>query len=52
MSKLFKKEEMDDVNDIDNTLSHIKAALIYKGIDFGCLFAEATEDDESKPQKK
>lgn len=52
MSKLFQKEEMEDINDIDNTLANIKAALIYKGIDFGCIFAEATEDDETKPQKK
>jgi len=52
MSKLFKKEEMDDINDIENTLSYIKAALIYKGIDFGCIFAEPSEEDDTKPQKK
>jgi len=43
---------MDDINDIDNTLCSIKAALIYKGIDFGCIFAEINEDDDTKPQKK
>lgn len=52
MSKLFKNDELDEFNEIDFTLSNIKAALIYKGIDFGCVFAEATEDDESKPKKK
>ena len=43
---------MEDINDIDNTLANIKAALIYKGIDLGCIFTEATEDDETKPHKK
>jgi len=35
---------------VDQTLQHIKAALIYKGVDFGIVFAEVASDD-SKPAR-
>lgn len=39
-SKLFTKSEINSVSEVDQTLQHIKAALIYKGVDFGVVFAE------------
>lgn len=39
-SKLFTKSEINSVSEVDLTLTHIKAALIYKGVDFGIIFAE------------
>lgn len=39
-SKLFTKNEVNAVSEVDHTLQHIKAALVYKGVDFGIVFAE------------
>jgi hypothetical protein len=39
---------MRDINEIDGTLNLIKAALIYKGIDFGVIFAENNLDEDDK----
>ena len=44
--KLFHEVEMRDINEIDGTLNLIKAALIYKGIDFGIIFAENNLDED------
>jgi hypothetical protein len=43
-SKLFTLSEFKDVSEVDQTLSAIKSALIYKGVDFGIIFAEANDD--------
>ena len=51
MSKLFMKDEVTDISEVDQTLSYLKAALIFKGIDFGIIFAEDTGEDEKKPSK-
>ena len=40
INKLFSEVETSELSDIDVTLSHIKAALIYKGLDFSIIFAE------------
>ncbi len=42
---------MKTISDVDQTLQHIKAALIYKGIDFGIVFAEAQEDETGQNLK-
>lgn len=42
--KLFQKNERREVTEVDETLSLIKAALIYKGVDFSIIFAEASDD--------
>jgi hypothetical protein len=39
-NKLFHETEMKDVNEIDGTLTLIKACLIYKGMSFDALFNE------------
>ena len=44
MNKLFRAEEQREVDEIDQTLSQIKAALVYKGLDFGVIFAEQADD--------
>lgn len=40
-AKLFTKSEVQAVSEVDQTLQHIKTALIYKGVDFGIVFAES-----------
>ena len=53
MSKLFKMGEVRDISEVDETLSCIKAALVFKGIDFAIIFAEENEeDDKQKGGKK
>jgi len=32
--------EMREVNEVEEALSNIKAALVYKGLDFSVIFAE------------
>lgn len=52
-SKLFWKDEMMQITEVDHTLQMIKAALIYKGVDFGNIFAEQTADDtKQKGQRR
>lgn len=41
--KLFSKEEQKEVHEVDKTLASIKAALVYKGLDFSIIFAEEEE---------
>ena len=43
--------EFKDVSEVDQTLSAIKLALIYKGVDFGIIFAEANDDQENPASK-
>ena len=50
-SKLFTLSEFKDVSEVDLTLSQIKSALIYKGVDFGIIFAEANDDQENPAGK-
>lgn len=50
-SKLFTLSEVRDVTEVDQTLSQIKSALIYKGVDFGIIFAEATDESDKQPGK-
>ena len=40
MKKLFQENERQEVDEIEAALSYIKAALIYKGLDFSLIFAE------------
>jgi hypothetical protein len=47
-NKLFHQNELKDFDEIDATLNLVKAALIYKGADFGVIFAEKSQDNESK----
>ena len=44
--KLFRKNETREVTEVDETLSYIKASLIYKGVDFSIIFAEQSEEPE------
>ena len=41
-----------EINEVDLTLQLVKAALIYKGVDLGNVFAEDNEDNLKKPQGK
>ncbi len=54
INKLFSSFETNDLTDVDQTLQHIKAALIYKGLDFSIIFAEnsveATKKGPRRPQ--
>ena len=49
MGKLFSKHENREINEVDLTLQLVKAALIYKGVDLGNIFAEDNEDNLKKP---
>ena len=40
MSKLFRQHETRETDEVMNTLSNIKAALVYKGLDLSNIFAE------------
>ena len=40
------------MTEVDETLSLIKASLIYKGVDFSIIFAEFTEETETKKGAK
>lgn len=51
MGKLFMKNEHREVDEVDQTLQLIKAALIYKNVDFGVIFGEKTQDDTGKKGK-
>lgn len=51
MGKLFTKNEHREVDEVDQTLQLIKAALIYKNVDFGVIFAEKTQEDTGKKGK-
>jgi hypothetical protein len=50
--KLFQKNERREVTEVDETLSLIKAALIYKGVDFSIIFAEVSDDADQKKGSK
>ena len=52
MGKLFTSHESREVNEVDLTLQLIKAALIYKGVDLGIIFAEDNSDILKKPKGK
>ena len=52
MGKLFSRHENREVNEVDLTLQLIKAALIYKGVDLGNVFAEDNADNFKKPAGK
>lgn len=40
LGKLFRTHEMREVNEVEEALANIKAALVYKGLDFSVPFAE------------
>jgi hypothetical protein len=49
INKLFSNMETNELSEVNVTLSHIKAALIYKGVDFSIIFAEdASESGKNK----
>ena len=52
MGKLFSRHENREFNEVDVTLQLVKAALIYKGVDLGNVFAEDNQDNFKKPQGK
>jgi len=51
MSKLFQTQETREIDEVELTLANIKAALIYKGLDFSIIFAEQSEDAGKKPKR-
>ena len=51
MSKLFQQQETREIDEVEQTLANIKAALIYKGLDFSVVFAEQSEDVTKKPKR-
>lgn len=52
MGKLFSRHENREVHEVDLTLQLVKAALIYKGVDIGNIFAEDNADIDKKPAGK
>lgn len=51
INKLFSKNEIYELNEIDQTLQNIKSALIYKGLDFSVIFGENSEDAPKKAKR-
>lgn len=45
INKLFSNIETTELSEVDQTLENIKAALIYKGLDFSIVFAENSSDN-------
>ncbi len=43
INKLFSQAESSEIFEIDKILQNIKAALVYKGMDFSIIFAENTD---------
>ena len=52
MGKLFSRHENREVYEVDLTLQLLKAALIYKGVDLGNIFAEDNSENDKKPVGK
>ena len=52
MGKLFSRHENREVYEVDLTLQLVKAALIYKGVDLGNIFAEDNSENDKKPVGK
>ena len=51
VEKLFTRNEYREVTEVDTTLQLIKAALIYKGVDFGQVFAEQSEEQDTQKSR-
>ena len=51
MEKLFARHEHQEIDEVEECLANIKAALIYKGIDFAIIFAEE-EEIKKEPVRK
>mmetsp|Transcript_42490 Transcript_42490/g.65156 ORF Transcript_42490/g.65156 Transcript_42490/m.65156 type:complete len:126 (-) Transcript_42490:3020-3397(-) len=52
MTKLFKQNETRETDEVEQTLAHIKAALVYKGLDFSIVFAEQSEESVKKQKRQ
>ena len=48
INKLFNISETTELNEMDVILQNIKAALVYKGLEFSIVFAENTVEDVKK----
>ena len=48
INKLFSESEVGELNEIDQILQNVKAALVYKGLEFSIVFAENTVDEKKK----
>lgn len=44
LSKLFRPHESREMDEVEQTLGQVKAALVYKGLDFSIVFAEQSEE--------
>lgn len=51
INKLFNNSETVEINEIDTVLQNLKATLIYKGLDFSIVFAEADSVDETSRKR-
>jgi hypothetical protein len=46
LNKIFNDSEMAEFNKVDETLSKVKASMIYKGINYTALFADTQDEEE------
>lgn len=44
MGKLFRPHETRETDEVEQALAQIKAALVYKGLDFSIIFAEQSDE--------
>lgn len=45
INKLFSENETNELQDVQQTLQHLKASLVYKGLDYSIIFAENTVEN-------
>ena len=46
INKLFTTTETTEMSEVDQVLMNVKAAMIYKGLDFSIIFAEQAAQEE------
>lgn len=51
LGKLFRAHETREVDEVEQALSNIKAALVYKGLDFSVVFAEQSEEATQRTRR-
>lgn len=52
MNKLFRPHECRETGEVEQTLAQVKAALVYKGLDFSIIFAEQSEESAKRSRRQ
>jgi hypothetical protein len=52
LEKLFRAHETRETDEVEQTLAQVKAALLYKGLDFSIIFAEQSEEGGKRTRRQ